>query len=129
MPELPPPVPKRRSYWAPVLIGLVVILLAVIGVIWWNNRPIKPVQLTAEEKAAVGAKVEAIQNVEAPAAPAEPQYEKGTKEITLTERELNGLLTYDRRVMKPDVERVRAAQRDLIRDASRARPAGCPATE
>ena len=40
----------------------------------------------------MGAKVEAMQNVEAPAAPAEPQYEKGTKEIILTERELNGLL-------------------------------------
>lgn len=92
MSELPPPVPKRRSYWAPVLIGLVVILLAVIGLIWWNNRPIKPVQLTAEEKSAVGAKVEAIQNVETPATPAEPQYEKGAKEIILTERELNGLL-------------------------------------
>lgn len=50
-------------------------------------------------------------------------------QISDVEGELNGLLTYDRRVMKPDVERVRAAQRDLIRDASRARPAGCPATD
>jgi hypothetical protein len=30
--------------------------------------------------------------VEAPATPAEPKYEKGKKEIILTERELNGLL-------------------------------------
>ena len=50
-------------------------------------------------------------------------------QISDVEGELNGLLTYDRRVMKPDVERLRAAQRDLIRDASRARPAGCPATD
>ena len=50
-------------------------------------------------------------------------------QISDVEGELNGLLTYDRRVMKPDVGRVRAAQRDLIRDASRARPAGCPATD
>ncbi len=92
MTETPPPVPKRKSCLVPVLIGLVVVLLAVIGLMWWNNRPIKPVQLSAEEKAAVEAKVEAIQNVEAPSAPAEPQYEKGKKEIILTERELNGLL-------------------------------------
>jgi hypothetical protein len=40
-------------------------------------------------------KVEALQQVEAPsptAAPAEPTYEKGKKEIILTEKELNGLL-------------------------------------
>lgn len=50
-------------------------------------------------------------------------------QISDVEGELNGLLTYDRRVMKPDVERVRAAQQDLIRDASQARPEGCPATD
>ena len=43
-------------------------------------------QLSAEEKAVVAEKVEAIQQ------PAEPKYEKGGKEIVLTERELNGLL-------------------------------------
>ncbi|GAA3495042.1 hypothetical protein GCM10019016_021420 [Streptomyces prasinosporus] len=48
-------------------------------------------------------------------------------QITDVEGELNGLLTYDRRVMKPDVARVRAAHEALIRDASLARPAGCPA--
>ena len=92
MSEVPPPAPKRKSCLVPVLIGLVVVLLAVIGLMWWQNRPIKPVQLSAQEKAAVEAKVEAIRNVEAPAAPAEPRYEKGKKEIILTERELNGLL-------------------------------------
>ena len=50
-------------------------------------------------------------------------------QITDVEGELNGLLTYDRRVMKPDVARVKAAHEALVRDASRARPAGCPATE
>ncbi|GHF78654.1 PA14 domain-containing protein [Streptomyces thermodiastaticus] len=48
-------------------------------------------------------------------------------QISDVEGELNGLLTYDRAVLKPDVDRVRAAQRALIRDASRATPAGCPA--
>lgn len=48
-------------------------------------------------------------------------------QIADVEGELNGLTTYDRAVLKPDVERVRAAHRALIRDASRAAPAGCPA--
>lgn len=47
-------------------------------------------------------------------------------QITDVEGELNGLLTYDRAVMKPDVGRLRAAHEALIRDASRAAPAGCP---
>jgi hypothetical protein len=49
-------------------------------------------------------------------------------QISDVEGELNGLLTYDRKVLKPDARRVRAAQRALIRDASRAFPAGCPST-
>ncbi|WP_406121828.1 PA14 domain-containing protein [Streptomyces canus] len=49
-------------------------------------------------------------------------------QISDVEGELNGLLTYDRKVLKPDVERVMAAHRALIRDASRALPAGCAST-
>jgi hypothetical protein len=48
-------------------------------------------------------------------------------QISDVEGELNGLLTYDRRVLKPDADRVRAAQQALIRDASQATPAGCAA--
>ncbi|MEU0744236.1 PA14 domain-containing protein [Streptomyces sp. NPDC006134] len=48
-------------------------------------------------------------------------------QISDVEGELNGLTTYDRAVLKPDAERVRAAHEALIRDASRAAPAGCPA--
>ena len=89
MSEVPPPAPaKRRSCLVPMLVTLIVILVTVIGVYWWHNRPIKPVQLSVQEKAAVEAKLEAVQ---APA-PAQPTYEKGAKEIILTERELNGLL-------------------------------------
>lgn len=87
----PPDLPRRKSCLVPVLIGIIAVLLVALGLIWWNNRAIKPVQLSAEEKAAVEAKVEALQ-VEAPATPAEPGYEKGKKEIVLTDRELNGLL-------------------------------------
>ncbi|MFJ2606481.1 PA14 domain-containing protein [Streptomyces sp. NPDC087425] len=46
-------------------------------------------------------------------------------QISDVEGELNGLVTYDRRVVKPDVRRIDAAQRALIADASRATPAGC----
>ncbi|MEU1271694.1 PA14 domain-containing protein [Streptomyces sp. NPDC005799] len=49
-------------------------------------------------------------------------------QISDVEGELNGLLTYDREVLKPDARRVRAAQRALIQDASMAVPAGCPST-
>ncbi|MFG2516326.1 PA14 domain-containing protein [Streptomyces sp. NPDC048584] len=50
-------------------------------------------------------------------------------QITDVEGELNGLLTYDRRVLKPDVAQVKAAHEALIRDASRPQPAGCPEGE
>lgn len=46
-------------------------------------------------------------------------------QISDVEGELNGLVTYDRKVVKPDVQRLKAAQRALIADASRATPAGC----
>ncbi|MEU1055909.1 PA14 domain-containing protein [Streptomyces sp. NPDC005876] len=48
-------------------------------------------------------------------------------QISDVEGELNGLTTYDRKVLKPDVQRVKAAQEALVRDASRPVPAGCPA--
>ncbi|MBG0850563.1 glycoside hydrolase family 2 [Streptomyces spinoverrucosus] len=46
-------------------------------------------------------------------------------QISDVEGELNGLLTYDRKVVKPDVRRLAAAHEALIEDASRATPAGC----
>ncbi len=48
-------------------------------------------------------------------------------QISDVEGELNGLMTYDRKVIKPDVPRLKAAHEALIRDASQAAPAGCPA--
>ncbi|MEU9207383.1 PA14 domain-containing protein [Streptomyces sp. NPDC048415] len=47
-------------------------------------------------------------------------------QISDVEGELNGLMTYDRAVLKPDARRLRAAHEALIRDASRATPEGCP---
>jgi hypothetical protein len=83
-----PPVPpkKNSSCLLRGLICFMVLALVFGGVWWWHNRPIQPVQLDAKEKAAVEEKVETIQK------PSEPTYEKGSKEIILTERELNGLL-------------------------------------
>ncbi|WP_030611265.1 glycoside hydrolase family 2 [Streptomyces sclerotialus] len=49
-------------------------------------------------------------------------------QISDVEGELNGLLTYDRKVVKPDVQRLKAAHEALIHDASQAVPAGCSAS-
>jgi hypothetical protein len=85
-PTTPAASARRNSCLVKGLVILAVVALVLGGLWWWHNRPIQPVKLSVEEKAVVEAKVEAIQN------PAEPKYEKGGKEIILTERELNGLL-------------------------------------
>ncbi|MFD0070079.1 hypothetical protein, partial [Streptomyces sp. NPDC127574] len=46
-------------------------------------------------------------------------------QISDVEGELNGLVTYDRKVVKPDVKRLNAAHTALIHDASQPTPAGC----
>ena len=100
------PAPNSRSKSSCLVKGLVVLLAALLvlaGLWWWHNRPIRPVQLSAQEQRVVAAKVEALRDraglaeapaetTPAPAAPAAPEYEKGAREIILTERELNGLL-------------------------------------
>lgn len=81
------------SWLTKSLIAFVILLLVLGGLWWWINRPIRPVILTAQEKATVEAKVEAIQQpMEKIPLPTDPKYEKGSREIILTERELNGLL-------------------------------------
>ena len=87
---IPTAPPARRGSFAVkllILLGVLVLALAVLW--WWTNRPIRPVELTSKEMAAVKAKVEAISR---PMIPAEPEYLEGSREIILTERELNGLL-------------------------------------
>ena len=86
MSENPPPAPRKSARFPKALIIFTILILVLGGLWWWHNRPIRPVVLSADEKAVVEAKIEAIQK------PAEPVYEKGSKEIILTERELNGLL-------------------------------------
>lgn len=84
----------KVSVLAWILIVVAVLALLLGGLWWWQNRPIRPVVLSPQEKAVVEQKVEAIQQPAEPPAEiaAEPAYEKGSKEIILTERELNGLL-------------------------------------
>ncbi|MBB6414547.1 beta-galactosidase/beta-glucuronidase [Streptomyces sp. AK010] len=50
-------------------------------------------------------------------------------QIADVEGELNGFLTYDRAVLKPDTAKLRAAHEALIRAASRVTPTGCPAAQ
>lgn len=86
MADSPTPSSKKRSCLVPLLLGCIVVLLVGIGLHLWSNRPIKPVALSTQEQAVVAEKIEAIQGE------GEPTYEKGTRDIILTERELNGLL-------------------------------------
>jgi len=88
-------------------------LLLLVGTvaltIWWIQRPIRPVVLSPKEKATVEAKLRRIESGGSPAGtagnarniepgagtpPEVPQrfYVPGSKELKLTERELNGLL-------------------------------------
>lgn len=90
---LPPP-PVRKTRWTGWIICavLLVMVATAAGAWWWQNRPIRPVVLKTEEKAVLETKMEALGMAEGNPADAAPPYEKGTKEIVLTERELNGLL-------------------------------------
>ncbi len=102
--------PKRRRWWLWVCGGLLAFLLLLVATvaiaIWWIQRPIKPVVLSAQEKAVVEAKLQKMGAGpnEPPASPSRVApspnpspapnraYLPGGKELRLTERELNGLL-------------------------------------
>ena len=68
-------------------IALLLIVLLAVGGYFWYNRPIKPVELSNKESQALEQKIDRMET-----APGEPDYEAGSKEIIITERELNGLL-------------------------------------
>ena len=111
-PNVTPPIaaPKRRRrwLWGGGLLAFVLIIVATVAItIWWMQRPIKPVVLTAQEKAVVDAKLRQVSGERsetlspaphkdvAPNPSIDPplnRYMSGGKELRLTERELNGLL-------------------------------------
>lgn len=87
--EIPPA--RKKSSCLPVAIILIVLLLAgAAAAYFWYNRPIQPVELSKQEVEAIEEKIGSIE-----AAPAEPEYVPGSKEIVLTERELNGLINHN----------------------------------
>ena len=103
-PRLPsPPAPKRRwlLYGCGSVIALLILLLATVAItVWWIQRPIKPVVLSAKEKTAVEEKLTHLgggtsaTSAAQTAAETKPDrtYVPGSKVLKLTEREINGLL-------------------------------------
>ena len=78
--------------WAKRLIVIGLVFFGLMGWWWWANRSIEPVVLSAAELKVVQGKVAAIQHQPMPKVAQESVYERGRKEIVITERELNGLL-------------------------------------
>lgn len=116
----PPKRPNWLLYGCGGALALVALIAATVAItVWWIQRPIQPVVLSAPEKAAVDEKLQRLGGRKAPAtarAPAVPRdvqpespvptappgaaaqppvdrgYAPGGKTLTLSERELNGLL-------------------------------------
>jgi len=93
-----PATPKGRGSYLVRGLAVAGVLLVAIGMLlWWYNRPIRPVVLTPPELETVEAKVTALQTVpvettEPAAEPPPAEYLPGAREIIISERELNGLL-------------------------------------
>jgi len=95
----PAPARKRRPWLLYILGGTITLLLAIIAtfaiLLWWSQRPIKPVVLSEAEKTALDHKLQFIGSPPHEAVPEqEPDriYLPGTNVVQLTEREINGLL-------------------------------------
>lgn len=120
----PATAPPKRPNWLLYGCGGALVLVALIAAtvaitVWYIQRPIQPVVLSAPEKTAVDAKLQRLGGRSAPATartpavpgdvqpespvptappgaavkpPADRGYVPGGKTLTLTERELNGLL-------------------------------------
>jgi hypothetical protein len=118
-PSTPAPAVKKRRwllYGCGTLIALLLVIVATVVItLWWIQRPIKPVVLSAQEKATVEEKLQRIGGGNVPpshhlqtqggapppttttaAADANlgqgQPYTPGSKVFRLTEREINGLL-------------------------------------
>ncbi len=74
--------PQRKGKFSCLLVaGILLVLMVVtaVSVYFWYNRSIKPVELTAKENQALEQKIDQLE-----AAPREPQYQPGSKEIIIT---------------------------------------------
>lgn len=88
-----PPPPRSGSCLIRSLIALAVVALGVGLLIWWYNRPIRPVELTQPEIQVVEQKIATIQQPPTPPVDEPPAgYQPGKREIILTDREINGLI-------------------------------------
>lgn len=103
--------PKRRRWllWGcGGFLAFVLVIVATVAItVWWIQRPIKPVVLSAEEQKVVDTKLEKMRSAPTVARNSQSSlaqtnassssipnrvYQPGGKELRLTERELNGLL-------------------------------------
>ena len=96
--------PRGKSCLISGLAIFAILVIAIGALIFWYNRPIRPVVLTEPEQAAIEQKVAAIHaagddpplKFESSGDPGElippPDYVPGSREIVFTDRELNGLL-------------------------------------
>ena len=102
-PSAPPPAPKKTRWLlcgCGALIALFLGIIATVAItVWWIHRPIKPVVLSASEKATVQGKLDRLSggSTASPATATANQtpdrrYVRGAKALKLTEREINGLL-------------------------------------
>lgn len=110
--ETPPE--SKPAAWTrrPLVLGCGIVILLVLLIIgttaatvWWIQRPIRPVVLTAQETTVVQEKVRELEGGTIPLGPTAPTaappavaaipdrtYTPGAKTLRLTEREINGLL-------------------------------------
>lgn len=100
-PPSTPPARKQRPWILYTLGGVMTALLLVIAtfaiLLWWSQRPIKPVVLTEAERTTLEQKLDVIEATPSAAAPAEADkpdrsYTPGGHTLILSEREINGLL-------------------------------------
>ena len=100
-PSIPPPIAPKKTHWllygCGTLLALLLIIIATVAItLWWIQRPIKPVVLSAREKAIVDEKLQHVGGAQTPkpppAAPDARSYVPGSKAFKLTEHEINGLL-------------------------------------
>ncbi len=106
VPPRPPPVAGKRRWLLYGCGGLLALVLIIVGAaaltVWWLQRPIKPVVLKPKEQAVVQQKLNELEQAQVTPdlrhtnnliqPPEHGTYVPGAKQLTLTEREVNGLL-------------------------------------